>query len=151
MAHFIVNPPIKDDRDYYRFDDQIVERVLSGESMLALGLRRSGKTSFLNRIERAAQRVGKPVVSFDIQDFFLEGKPDEEAEAAALLIARQPDAIILLDEVEIFGEEHSSILANLAKACLKRTVVMSCAPAFVLDFDKQPSIVQILIEPFYRH
>jgi hypothetical protein len=150
MARFIINPPITDDRDYYRFDEDMVQRVLAGDSVLAIGLRRSGKTSFLYRVRRAAEKVPRDVLFYDLRDFFLDEKPDAATAAAVAEVASHPGAIVLIDEADAFSPEHGPILEDLLKACRGRPAVLGLAPAF-LETHQQSSGVQGLIDPWLIH
>jgi hypothetical protein len=151
MSHFLVNPPIRDDRDYYRFDDYIVERVLSGQSILAIGLRRSGKTSFLYRIQRSAEEDGRQALFLDPDDFFASENPDQAVSKAINDIKNHKDAIILLDEVEVFMGKSRYILTKLLSVCMKRIVVITCAPIFLTKLETYSKVVQKFIETCYKH
>jgi 3',5'-cyclic AMP phosphodiesterase CpdA len=150
MSGFIVNPPIKNDANYYRNDDNVVQRILRGECMLVPGLRRSGKTSFLYKVERAAKAAGLKSLFFDLPDFFVNENPAKEVKLAAQQIAASVDAIILMDEAEAFKDDPNH-LAQLLKACHNRTLVMSSAPVFVLELDRYPDLIQKCVEGLHRH
>lgn len=150
MDNFIVCPPIKDNLDYYRFDDAVVQNILDGQSTLAVGLRRSGKTSFLYKIKWTASKSGKTCLFFDCGSFFLENPLDEVTNAIDL-INNTPEGIILLDEVETFEGNDAEILALLLKNCRDRSIVMTCAPRFVLRLPEYPRQIQNFIAECHRH
>ncbi|MBX7174197.1 MAG: metallophosphoesterase [Pyrinomonadaceae bacterium] len=151
MNNFIVCPAITNDLDYYRFDDEIVQNALDGQNTLIIGLRRSGKTSFLLRAKRYAELQSKPCLFFDCRDFFLEENPSDQIVDAINKIKASSEAKILLDEIEVFENEDKSLLTNLIKACHKRTVLMTCAPKFVLEVSDYDSSVQGFIAECNRH
>ena len=130
---FQVCPPIESDSDYYRFDDEAVDRVLCGQSMLAVGIRRSGKTSFLKRIARAALAKGRGSEYLLLPELFYEGQPLRELRRTLDRIAAQPDALLLFDEAEAFHENDRAWLSRLLAASRRHTVVMTCAPLFILE------------------
>jgi hypothetical protein len=148
MGKFIICPPIKDDLDYYRFDDEIIGNILRGESMLIAGLRRSGKTSFLYRLQRAA---GAGCLLFDVRDFYFEGDPAELVGRAAQRIKSSPGTLVLLDEVEVFAGAELELLEQFIKACRDCTIAMTCAPSFVLELSAYPEAIRNLIEGYPRH
>lgn len=150
MSGFIVNPPIKSDANYYREDDKVMQRILRGTSMLIPGLRRSGKTSFLFKVARAAEAAGRRCLFFDLPDFFAVKNTAKEVKAAARQIEESPNAIILLDEAEAF-KDNQNHLAVLLHACRNRTFVMSCAPVFVLEIGRYTDAIQKCIEGLVRH
>jgi len=151
MSAFIVNPPIKNDADYYRADDHIVQRILDGESMLVPGLRRAGKTSFLLRVGRAANVAKRKSLFFDLNDFFIDRDLlSKEVTVVANRIQESDKAIILLDEAEVFRTEQK-YLKQLLSACREHTFVMTCAPVFVLELDQYSDWIQARVEQLHRH
>lgn len=143
MCAFIVNPPIRDDADYYRRDDHVVDAILAGASKLVIGLRRSGKTSFLLRVARAARARGLTAEHHDLADL-----DDEAAEA----LAAAPPDVLLLDEAEVLRGWDRPRLDRLLRAIRKAgAVVLSCAPQFLLELDQEPEPVQRLVEGLDRH
>jgi len=143
MCAFIVNPPIRDDADYYRRDEGAVAQILGGAGKLVVGLRRSGKTSFLYRVQRAARARGLPCEYFDLADC-------GEAEVDAL--AASPPDVVLLDEAEVLREWDAALLERLVKALRRaRVVVVTCAPQFILELDAEPDSVQRFVEKLDRH
>jgi hypothetical protein len=143
MCAFIVNPPIRDDADYYRRDDGVVEQLLGGASKLVVGLRRSGKTSFLYRVQRTARARG-------ISCEYLELADCGEAEVEALTTT--PPDVLLLDEAEVWHEWDRALLDRLLRAIRRAKVVaISCAPQFILELDREPASVQRFIEKLDRH
>lgn len=150
MSSFIVNPPIRSDADYYRADDDVVQRILDGESMLVPGLRRAGKTSFLLRVGRAATAAKRKSLFFDLYDFFITRRFAKEVPAVANEIRASDNAIILLDEAEVFRNEQK-YLKQLLSACRDHTFVMTCAPVFILELDKYSDWIQARVEQLHRH
>jgi hypothetical protein len=150
MRPYIVNPPIANDLDYYRFDDSVVERVLHGGSMICVGLRRSGKTSFLRRLERAAIRSHRSVCMHALCDIIQV--PGGETEFANLLtaIGNTPGSIILLDEVEVCSVAQMDSLSRILLAA-RHTVVMTCAPSFAMGLDSYQHDTQRFVETCDRH
>ncbi|HWO19673.1 MAG TPA: metallophosphoesterase [Kofleriaceae bacterium] len=143
MCAFIVNPPIRDDADYYRRDDRAIEEILGGASKLVVGLRRSGKTSFLYRVQRTARARGLPCQYFELADV---GEPELEA-----LEASPPD-VLLLDEAEVWHEWDRALLDRLLRVIRRsRVVAISCAPQFILELDQEPASVQRFIDKLDRH
>lgn len=151
MNRFIVNPPITDDRDYYRDDDDIVERIRCKEPVLGLGLRRSGKTSFLRKIQRACLSAQIPTLFFDLRDFYVEQDISKQVSKSVREIRKLRDAVVLLDEAEVFENADRDLLTKLLNACRQMTVVMTCAPAFVADLRNHSEYVQSFVERCYRH
>ncbi|OQB22308.1 MAG: Calcineurin-like phosphoesterase [Euryarchaeota archaeon ADurb.Bin190] len=152
MTHYIVNPPIRDDLDYYRNDDDIIENILSGQSTIVLGLRRSGKTSFLYRVQRKALKDGKPTLFFDSRDFLISSDPAEEARQAILKIRASPKSLILVDEVDIlFQQENSAIWQQLLANFRNHVAVMTCASVFLYELAQYPSAIREFFENCYRH
>ena len=130
MTPYIVHPPIRNDLDYYRFDDNIIKLIIDGRSLLVVGLRRSGKTSFLFRVERRAIAEDKSVLFFNSQNFFLEGDVAKNVNKAVSQIKNNPDAIILLDEADTFKPKDSKSFTSLLLACRNQTLIIACAPIF---------------------
>ena len=150
MHSYIVNPPITNDLDYYRFDDPVVERILQGVSVLCVGLRRSGKTSFLRRVERAAKRSNHSVNMYELGD--IVQPPSGETEFKELLIALKTDlgGIVLLDELEVCSVAQMDLLSQIFLAT-GHTVVMTCAPSFAMEVDSYGHDTQRFIEICDRH
>src|SRR5262249_27069909 len=143
MCAFIVNPPIRDDADYYRRDDGAVEQILGGASKLVIGLRRSGKTSFLFRVQRAARARGLPCAYFELADC---GDPE-----VAGLAASPPD-VVLLDEAEMLHDWDAALLERLGKALRRaRVVVVTCAPQFILELGGEAESVQRFVDGLDRY
>jgi 3',5'-cyclic AMP phosphodiesterase CpdA len=141
MCAFIVNPPIRDDADYYRHDDHVVQQVLARRGKLVVGLRRSGKTSFLYRVQRAAHAAGQTCEYFELADL------GDDALAA---VASVPQ-IVLLDEAEEWRQWDAARLERLLRAIWGSTVVLTCAPQFVLELDREPDQVVRLVDRLERH
>ena len=149
---FVVNPPIQSDSQYYRYDEAIVERALNGESLLAVGLRRSGKTSFLLRVAREATTRGRAAVVWDLGE--INGNRLETQRAFSVRLQEvfsKPDAIVLLDEAETLLTWSDPEIGRLANACRGRTVVVACAPALLLDPRGQTGMLGRWIESLTRH
>lgn len=143
MCAFIVNPAIRDDADYYRHDDHVVAQILEGASKLVVGLRRSGKTSFLLRVGRAARARGLACELLDLVDC---GDAEVDALAAA------PPDVLLLDEAEVWHDWDRERIDRLLKVARRsRVVVVTCAPQFVLELDGEADGVQRLVEALDRH
>jgi DNA repair exonuclease SbcCD nuclease subunit len=151
MSSFTVNPPIADDLDYYRFDDSVVDKVLSGHSLLCVGLRRSGKTSFLFRIARAAKRSGRETIFVDLPSLAVERDIRTATSQIGAEIISKPNAIVLLDEAEAFPPDDHQALSQLIDTAKKNTVVLSCAPVFVLELRAYSDSLQVFAERCYRH
>ncbi|MGA1840824.1 MAG: metallophosphoesterase [bacterium] len=151
--HYIVNPSIKNDQDYYRHDDNIINRVIEGHSLLAVGIRRIGKTSFLNKIERAAKKAKQVVLFCDLGDLFRLENPQDFMDKAN----NDPEALILLDEAEAWEEWPSELIEGFLKAIKKHTVVITCSPSFfiemrnIIEMTKYPGIISKYLEPFETH
>lgn len=142
MCAFIVNPPIQDDADYYRHDDHIVSQILAGESKLVIGLRRSGKTSFLYRVRRAAQARKISCVYLALADV---GDPELEA------LSTPPD-VVLLDEAEVWRTWAPAQTEKLLRAIRRaKVVVITCAPEFILELEQELDVVQRFIDGVGRH
>jgi hypothetical protein len=143
MCAFIPNPPIRDDADYYRRDDAMVAEILGGASKLVVGLRRSGKTSFLLRVQRAAHAGG-------LSTRYLELAYPEDAETDAL--AASPPDLLLLDEAEEWRNWEPAALERFVRAIRRaRVVVLSCAPQFILEIDREPGAVQRFVDTLGLH
>lgn len=146
-SYYIVNPPITSDDDYYRNDDGIVDRVLKGTSMIAVGHRRSGKTSFLYKIRRYAKNGGLPTIFQDLGDL-IRLRDVSEVNDIISTIQDTPKAIVLLDEAEVLDEWPNNLVKRLFKTIVGHNVVMSCCPSFVVDkdriFDKDRAIKHYL-------
>jgi len=143
MCAFIVNPPIRDDADYYRRDERVVEEILAGASKLVIGLRRSGKSSFLLRVQRTARARGLAGAYHDLADLDAAGVD---------ALATEPPDVLLLDEAEVLHDWDRALLDRLVRAIRRaRVVVITCAPQFLLELDQEPSAVQRLVEGLDRH
>lgn len=143
MCAFIVNPPIRDDADYYRRDDHAVTQILDGASKLVVGLRRSGKTSFLYRVQRAARARGLSCEYLELADC---GAAEAEALAAA------PPAVLLLDEAEVWHDWDPAVLQQFVKAIRRAgAAVVTCAPEFVLEPDRGGDAVRPFVARLERH
>jgi len=143
MCAFIVNPPIRDDADYYRRDDRTVDQILGGASKLVVGLRRSGKTSFLLRVQRAARARGLTCEYLELADC---GEAEVDALAAA------PPDVVLLDEAEVWRDWDDALLERFVKVLRRaRVVVVTCAPQFILELDQEADVVQRFVERLDRH
>ncbi len=148
MCAFIVNPPIRDDADYYRRDDHVVDQILAGAGKLVIGLRRSGKTSFLYRVQRAARARQLSCEYLDLGDLRDEACEEEIERLAA---APAPD-VLLLDEAEVWHDWDRALLERFVRVIRRsRVVVVTCAPEFVLDLHGEPPAVQRLVEELDRH
>jgi hypothetical protein len=150
VSYFIVNPPIKSNRNYYRQDDELITRFVTGRtSLLITGLRRSGKTSFLLKIRRVAEDdFGKQVVYHDLRDF---STGDESAELCARIvesIRSAGDAVVLLDEAEAPGREA---LETILRSCRRHIVALTCSPLFTQDLSRQSVFVQDYLEELQQH
>jgi hypothetical protein len=150
MSSFIVNPPIHDDQDYYRDDDDIVAAILGGQSTLAVGLRRSGKTSFLLRVERAARRNNRDAVCLDVWDPADDDLADRLA-SVGKMAANAPHTLLLLDEAERWRSWPEAAVKELFRVTRPATLVITCAPQFMLELDQEPEFVHRRLEGFYRH
>jgi len=143
MCAFIVNPPIRDDADYYRRDDHAVDQILGGGGKLVVGLRRSGKTSFLLRVQRAARARGLTSEYVDLADC-----TDAEVDA----LAAAPPDVLLLDEAEVWRDWDRALLERFVKVLRRvRVVVVTCAPQFILELDQEADSVQRFVEGLDRH
>jgi hypothetical protein len=150
MRSYIVNPPIVDDLDYYRFDDSVVERILGGDSILSVGLRRSGKTSFLRRVERAARRSLCSVRMYELGDILQAPSGESEFDGLLTELNDAPESIILLDEVEVCSKSQMNSLSRIFLTA-KHTVAMTCAPSFAMELDSYPDDTQRFIDNCDRH
>ncbi len=151
MCAFIVNPPIRSDEDYYRRDDAIVNAILGGQSVLVVGLRRSGKTSFLLRVERAARAAGRPVLLCDVGDAAAARDVQARVTEICDAIAGEQRTLVLLDEVEAWRAWPPEEVDRLAQKMKNTTFVITCAPQVVLELHAEPSLVQKRLEGFVRH
>src|SRR5271155_2951580 len=158
MTAYVVNPPIRIDEQYYRDDEDIVQRALNGTRILAIGMRRSGKTSFLERVKRAATRENMAVVHCDVG--MLSSGRDSSNRMRSLISAIErsttDNTIILLDEVEGWNDVRrwpSQKLARVLNALndSSLSLVMAAAPVFQPSECTQPNVIQRLVEPMQRH
>lgn len=147
MVRYIVNPAITEDIDYYRNDDHLVEDTLNGGKFLFIGLRRIGKTSFLYKVSRVAKKRDQKSLYFLLGDI---ARPSASEKAIAQILEKKK-AIILLDEAEALVRWTEAKRRYLFEACQDKTVVMSCAPLFFLDFSMQPQDIQEFLETFEDH
>jgi hypothetical protein len=151
MIRFIVSPPIKDDLDYYRNDEEIVEAVLGGQSVIAIGLRKSGKTSFLYRVMRAAEKVDRAVLYIDLLDFRRSEDRDQLSATTVDSIKCNPEAVVLLDEVDVLGTIAPEILEDLLACCRHHPVVLTCTPIFTHALGRLSPLVQSFVDDLQRH
>jgi hypothetical protein len=143
MCAFIPNPPIRDDADYYRNDDAMVAEILGGASKLVVGLRRSGKTSFLLRVQRAARARGLAARYLELA-YPEDVEPDE--------LAAAPPDLLLLDEAEEWRNWDPAALDRFVRAIRRaRVVVLSCAPQFVLEIEREAGAVQRFVDTLGLH
>lgn len=154
MSSYIVNPPIEDDLDYYRSDNSTIDRILRGQSTIAFGLRRSGKTSFLYRVQRKASRIGLPTFFLDLRDFlYIEGDPTDHVQREVNKIKAHQNALILLDEVDALLHQQTdiAILQRLLAACRHHTVAVACAPVIFLELERYPKLFSEFVESCNRY
>ncbi len=127
MTGFIVNPSIEDDRDYYREDQSIVDGILAAVRLRVEGLRRSGKTSFLKRVQRATERAGKKSLLLDLRDMADE---QDFSEAVIQIAGAEAGTILLVDELENAMSWPAAQLAALTNQLLRCThLVVTAAPS----------------------
>jgi hypothetical protein len=141
MCAFIVNPAIEHDEDYYRDDQAVIDDILGGRALLVIGLRRSGKTSLLYRVQRAAEACGRACEYLDLR----------EADDTGLDRAWEPATVLLLDELEVARDWDRARAGKLARAIRGAIVVAAAAPGFWLDASAQPDWLQPLVERLQLH
>jgi hypothetical protein len=108
-----------------------------------VGLRRSGKTSFLLRVQREARARGLLCEYRELVDC-------EDAEAGELAAA--PPDVLLLDEAEVWHDWDRGKVDRFVKAIRRsRVVVVTCAPQFILELDREAESVQRFVEELGRH